>query len=506
MTSDRSVTVLAHGLGGSTDLPIPLSYALIGAAWALTFTFAVVAVAWRRPRFDPDKPGRPLPCRVTSVVDAPASRWAVAIASLLFTVWVAVAAVFGPQDADNPLPGVFYVLLWVGLVVLSLAVGPVWRVISPVRTLHRLLGRRSLRLRYPERAGYWPAAVGMFAFVWLELASPDPGSLGAIKIWLLVYLAVTLAGALCCGERWCARADPFEVYSVVASRLSVLRRNRDGRIAIGNPFDHLQSLPVRAGTVAVLAVLLGSTAFDSFSATPQWRGFVDDHTDSAATATLLRTAGLLVFAAVVAGTFWLAARATGGVDAQRRRVLPGLMAHSLIPIVIGYLFAHYLTYLVERGQQTILLLFGLGDAQVHYVLSMHPSLLAPVPASKRYRRTVIMTNGKRRPPRGAASQITLPTDHTQHNGFHLRAALDSLGGSMTQWTVMSDASDPFRMDKPANHANGEWLRDTMAREGITQVIHDRGLHYVIVGKPAPTAPKGGGIYVNTGENWRFSAS
>ena len=149
-------------------------------------------------------------------------------------------------------------------------------------------------------------------------------------------------------------------------------------VAIGNPFDHLPSLPVRAGTVAVLAVLLGSTAFDSFSATPQWRGFVDDHTDSAATATLLRTAGLLVFAAVVAGAFWLAARATGGVNAQRRRELPGLMAHSLIPIVIGYVFAHHLTYLVERGQQTFILRFGLGDVQVHYVLSMHPSLLATI--------------------------------------------------------------------------------------------------------------------------------
>ena len=335
MITDRSTAVLAHGLGGSTDLPIPLSYALIGAAWALTFTFAVVALAWRRPRFDPDKPGRPLSRRVTTLVDAPATRWAVAIAALVFAVWVAIIAVFGPQDANNPLPSVFYVLLWVGLVALSLVVGPVWRAISPVRTVHRLLGSRSLGLRYPERAGYWPAAAGLFAFVWLELASPDPGSLGAIKIWLLVYLVVTMAGALFCGDRWCARADPFEVYSVVASRLSVLRRNRGGRIAIGNPFDHLPSLPVRAGTVAVLAVLLGSTAFDSFSATPQWRGFVDDHTDSAATATLLRTAGLLVFAAVVAGAFWLAARATGGVNAQRRRELPGLMAHSLIPIVIG---------------------------------------------------------------------------------------------------------------------------------------------------------------------------
>ena len=54
------------------------------------------------------------------------------------------------------------------------------------------------------------------------------------------------------------------------------------------------------------------------------------------------------------------------------------MAHSLIPTVIGYVFAHYLTYLVERGQQTIILLFGLGDAQVHYVLSMHPPVLASI--------------------------------------------------------------------------------------------------------------------------------
>ena len=92
----------------------------------------------------------------------------------------------------------------------------------------------------------------------------------------------------------------------------------------------------------------------------------------------MRTAGLLVFVAVVAGTFWLAARATGGVDTQRRRELPGLMAHSLIPIVIGYVFAHYLTYLVERGQQTIILLTRPRHAEVNYVLSLHPSVLATI--------------------------------------------------------------------------------------------------------------------------------
>ncbi len=56
------------------------------------------------------------------------------------------------------------------------------------------------------------------------------------------------------------------------------------------------------------------------------------------------------------------------------------MAHSLIPIVIGYVLAHYLTYLIERGQQTVILLLGL-DAEVNYVLSMHPSVLATLKVS-----------------------------------------------------------------------------------------------------------------------------
>lgn len=50
------------------------------------------------------------------------------------------------------------------------------------------------------------------------------------------------------------------------------------------------------------------------------------------------------------------------------------------------MFAHYLTYLVERGQQTIVRLadplgrgwnvLGLADNDVSYVLSMHPAVVA----------------------------------------------------------------------------------------------------------------------------------
>ena len=400
MSAGGATVVLAHGLGGSGDLPVPYLYAMVGAAWALTFTFALVACAWRRPRFDPRKPGHPLPAAVTSFVDAGVTRWTAAGLALVFAVWVVLAGVLGPQSESNALLGVFYVLLWVGLVALSLLFGPVWRVISPMRTVYLLLRRVTPtrlgrpRWSYPEGWGYRPAALGLFAFVWMELASPNSASLPLVEAWLLSYAVLMLAGAWLCGQRWLARADPFGVYSMAVSRLCPFRRDaKSGKIVIGNPLDHLPSLPVRPGVVVLLAVLLGSTAFDSFSASPTWRGFADQTSRAfglppTLSSSGLRSVGLVVFISVVAVTFSLAARATGGVDREQRRALPGQMAHSLIPIVVGYIFAHYLSYLVERGQQAVFALadpfgrgwnlLGLAHFHVAYVLATHPPVLAGV--------------------------------------------------------------------------------------------------------------------------------
>jgi hypothetical protein len=57
-----------------------------------------------------------------------------------------------------------------------------------------------------------------------------------------------------------------------------------------------------------------------------------------------------------------------------------------VPIIVGYMVAHYLSYFVEVGQQTLVLLsdplgrgddlLGTGDLQVNYWLSTHPTFLA----------------------------------------------------------------------------------------------------------------------------------
>ena len=89
---------------------------------------------------------------------------------------------------------------------------------------------------------------------------------------------------------------------------------------------------------------------------------------------------LLLFCAVAALAFQAAARATGGVSRSERAALPGLLAHSLVPIVVGYIFAHYLSYLLERGQGVVFALLRptgwADDASIVYVLSSRPDLLA----------------------------------------------------------------------------------------------------------------------------------
>jgi hypothetical protein len=359
----------AHGVGGATDLPIPFLFAIVGASWALTISFAVLALAWRTPRYAGEPPAAESPA-----ADPPDRRPLLGLVGLLLTGWVLVALYGGPDDASNGGLQAFYVLVWVGLVPLALVAGHVWRDLSPWRTV-----AGDGIWSYPERLGYWPAAAGLFAFVWLELASADPGSVEAVRRWVAVYAVAMLLGGLAFGQRWFDRADPFDVYSALVARLSPFVR--DGRWRLHDPLRSLSGVPIAPGLVAVLAVLLGSTAYDSFSASPFWQRrslSVEQH-----------SAVLLVFCMVVGILFVLAATATGGLDRADRRRMPGRLAHSLVPIVVGYVFAHYLTYLVEKGQAAFFALLDpldrgwtpLGDPAVSYVLSEHPATLAAVKVS-----------------------------------------------------------------------------------------------------------------------------
>lgn len=381
--------VLAHGIGGAQDLPIPAEYALVGAVAALTVSFVVLVLAWRTPRYDATTSGRPLTGQLLRTLDSPYLVGVLRVLGLGFFGYIGWAALAGPDLLVNPTFGVVYVLLWVGIVPASLLFGPFYKAVSPLRAVNSLLSRalggdpeRGL-FELPARVGYWPAAVGLFAFVWLELVYPGATYLSPVRLWFAVYIAVMLVGSALFGTRWFERADPFEVYSTLVGHLSALGRRPDGTLVLRSPLSNLDGIPVAPGLVAVVSVLFGSTAFDSFMDSNLWLRFIQTTT---LPTTWVATGVALGFCAGVALSFSLATAAARPAGTVRRADLPALFAHSMVPIVVGYMVAHYLTYFVESGQQTLIQLsdpmgtganlLGTADLEVGYWLSMHPTFLA----------------------------------------------------------------------------------------------------------------------------------
>ncbi|MFL6156611.1 MAG: hypothetical protein ACJ72D_10985 [Marmoricola sp.] len=415
LTQPVGQLVAMHGLGGAKDLPVPAPLAIAGGTAALLVSFCVLILAWRSPRYDtvldgPDPSptratgndaGRPLPATLARLLDSTTYTWGLRLLGLAFGVFITYVMYAGPDLILNPTFGVFYVLLWVGIVPASLLLGRIFRAVSPVRTVFRLLSRvlgvdpSKGVFTYPERLGYWPAALGLFAFVWQELVNPrsawlswDPPHPG-VRGWLLAYFVIMFLGSAIFGDTWLSRADPFEVYSDLLAKLSPWARRSDGVLVLRSPLANLATLTPRAGTVAVVAVLFGSTAFDSYKDTIRWQKVL---TRLDTNVEVVNTVALLLACLLIGLTFAVATMTTGtektGPRAVRRTALPQLFAHSVVPIIVGYMTAHYLSYFVEQGQTTVLQLsdpmadganlFGTANWSVNYFLSIHPTLLANI--------------------------------------------------------------------------------------------------------------------------------
>ena len=376
----------AHALVGKQDLPIPEWLFFWGAAVVLVVSFVALSVLWREPRLERDR-WRPLSAGLSRVLlGTPAQIVAGLIGVLLLgvTVW---AGLRGTEAPDRNFAVTFvFVTFWLGFVVVSVLFGDVFRAFNPWRALARAVSGifRAVAgqspppaLPYPERLGRWPAAVGLLAFVWLELVYGQSGfqAVGltprTVAIATLVYTAYTFVGMALFGiEKWCSRGETFSVYFGMFAELSPLevRDRRLGRRPWLSGSTRWASVP---GSVAMVLFTIAATTYDGAQ-----EGFLSDPINSLFEAftdaglgpvASLRITGTLFLAAtvgVVSGIYWAGVAGMGPPErGGRLRDLGRAFAHSFIPIALAYLFAHYFTLVLfqEQAQFTYLLSDPLGD-------------------------------------------------------------------------------------------------------------------------------------------------
>ncbi len=392
------ITLFAHagGLIGRSDLPIPEWLFGWAAAMVLVVSFVALAVLWPEPKLEGEVRWRPLPGLGRALGSRAVEILCGAIGVALLGVVVYTGLRGTQSPAANFAPTFVFVIFWIGLVPASVLFGDVFRAFNPWRAIGRAVGWTASRvagggmpepLGYPERLGNWPAAVGIFAFATLELVRSGGDQPDTVAVATLIYSALTfIAMALYGVEPWCARGEAFSVYFNLFSRISIWK-TRDRVLGVRPPLAGLAHFKAVAGTVPLLAVMIGTVTFDGAGEAPIWTGISPDLTK------FFRDLGLgpqpafelTFFIGLCAGVLFvwslyrlavLGAKSVGGGFSAER--LARAFVHSLVPIALAYVMAHYWTYLLFRGQAIGFLisdplgegsdLFGTASKQIDYGL------------------------------------------------------------------------------------------------------------------------------------------
>ena len=393
----------AHALASRQDLPIPAWLFAWGASIVLVVSFVALSVAWRKPRFERED-WRSLGAGLSRALLSWPAQVLYGLIGVLLLGFAIYSGLRGTEAPDRNFTLTFlFVTCWLGFAFFSALLGDVFRPFNPWRAVGRaagagfkaIAGQRPAHLAYPEWLGRWPAAIGLLAVVWLEIVY---GSSGGVAVGLdpetaataaLFYSGYTLAMMALFGtEEWCERGEVFSVYFGMFSQLGCFGVE-DGELGRRKPLSAATRWATLPGSVAVVIASIATTSFDGASEgafknaiESTFRWFAEDVGFSLTTSLRLTdTLFILLCFAGVGLIYMLGVRGMGTVrGAPSPRKLRVGFAHTLIPIALAYLLAHYFSLFVfqEQAQFTYLLsdplgtgttdLFGTASSGVDYTV------------------------------------------------------------------------------------------------------------------------------------------
>ena len=386
----------AHALVGRKDLPVPAWLFAWGASIVLVLSFGLLSVAWTQARLQEEN-WRPVPGWLSTTVLHPVTQ--VVCGAIGVGLWFLVlyAGFRGIEDPTQNFSVIFvFYTFWLGMVLLSVLLGDVFRAFNPWRAIgralsgaFRLVAGQPARapLAYPERTGRWPAVLGVLLFVWLELiagagVSPTPHKVAVATVIysVITFVCMTLFGV----ERWNQRGEAFSAYFGMFSRLAPFEV-REGRLGIRRFLSGAPAWAAIPGSAALVLTSIAVTSFDGaqegvLSGSIKWTfdRAVDLGFSLPDSARIANTIWLVIVVAGISGLYWLGVTGMHTVRGSPPvRELGRSFAHTLIPIALAYLVAHYFSAFLyqEQAQFTYILsdplghgsdLFGTAGGGINY--------------------------------------------------------------------------------------------------------------------------------------------
>ena len=330
--------VAAHALNPTYTSRLPLAVYLVGAATAVALSFAFVIV----------RDVRAAPPDLTSPGTLPPAwlRIGLRVIGLIGWLWIIGQGIAGGASDGEVATLFLWNYGWVGLAIICAIIGPAWHFLDPFSTIHDVGGLDPGAAHvqgwepadYPERLGRWPGTIGFAVFVWLELVMQAGPTL--LFVVLVGYTAYTLAMMAQFGrDEWRSRGETFTVWFRLLGRLAWFRLvDEEGRVHRRSFGSGLLEPGWTGADVTLVAFGVSSIIFDGLS---QTQAFFDVF---GAPGVPIKTLILFAWLGLVVLLAFAVARTVG----------LGAVGAGLLPIALGYLIAHYLTYLLIDGQRILI--------------------------------------------------------------------------------------------------------------------------------------------------------
>jgi hypothetical protein len=237
----------------------------------------------------------------------------------------------------------------------------IWRLINPWTGMARALSLESSALfNLPKRMGYWPAVLFFFffqLFLLADIAPSDPDRLATFVLgyWLFTFGGIVLFGA----DQWLNRVECFTVMFRLIGSLRVLQTENEYRMGVPG-WSSIATAPLDASRAVLCLMILISGSFDGLHETFWWLGKIGiNPLEFPGRSAVVWSSSLGLLCANILGVsiygsaIWVGlvlVREFGNVKNIRFMDAFNTFAVTILPIALGYHFAHYFISFIVQVQ------------------------------------------------------------------------------------------------------------------------------------------------------------
>jgi hypothetical protein len=373
----------AHSIDERYDLPIPLSFFIVGSGLIVFLSFLLMMISF--PKWHGGK--------ASVILENPSKNKPLQLSLFLFKAISLVlffsvlgACFYGNSDPlVNLAPNFIWITWWLGLTLWISIFGNCWPILNPwliLFDLFKLLCKRWMPnsnfrfpLTWPKHLHVYLASFFLLVWSWLELIYPVafmPHKIGTlILIWTCInFIMMFLFGP----EQWQTKGDVFSVYFRWLGRFGIFFHDQSSnslccRFPSSGLINDSNSSYNPKGISTFIVAMLSTVLFDGLHSNRIWLVFERKLQESFpylmdVNSYFSGTFGLILTWLVFWSLYLLCcfmAKIMG--ENTKGFSLSDYLAPSLIPIAIGYLIAHNFSSFIVQAPNIIYLLadpFHLG--------------------------------------------------------------------------------------------------------------------------------------------------